>query len=76
MVEVLAHRGASRAARENTIEAFRLAAELGSDAVELDVHATNLDDATALEPDLEPPDPALEREREIIPPGRGGRRSA
>ena len=35
-----------------------------------------LDDPEALEPDLEPPDPALEREREIIPPGRGGRRSA
>jgi len=34
-----------------------------------------LDDAGRLEPDLEPPDPALEREREIIPPGRGGRRS-
>jgi len=34
-----------------------------------------LDDTQRLEPDLEPPDPALEREREIIPPGRGGRRS-
>jgi len=34
-----------------------------------------LDDAQRLEPDLEPPDPALEREREIIPPARGGRRS-
>jgi glycerophosphoryl diester phosphodiesterase len=40
MVEVLAHRGASRAARENTIEAFRLARALGSDAVELDVRRT------------------------------------
>jgi glycerophosphoryl diester phosphodiesterase len=40
VVEVLAHRGASRAARENTIEAFRLAAALGSDAVELDVRRT------------------------------------
>jgi glycerophosphoryl diester phosphodiesterase len=40
MVEVLAHRGASRAARENTIEAFRLAQALGSDAVELDVRRT------------------------------------
>ena len=37
MAEVLAHRGASRAARENTVEAFRLARALGSDAVELDV---------------------------------------
>jgi glycerophosphoryl diester phosphodiesterase len=40
MVEVLAHRGASKAARENTIEAFHLAATLGSDAVELDVRRT------------------------------------
>jgi glycerophosphoryl diester phosphodiesterase len=40
MVEVLAHRGASRARLENTIEAFALAAALGSDAVELDVRRT------------------------------------
>ena len=40
MVEVLAHRGASRAASENTIEAFRLAAAMGSDAVEFDVRRT------------------------------------
>ena len=40
MVEVIAHRGASRAARENTIDAFHLAAALGSDAVELDVRRT------------------------------------
>ncbi|HET7011335.1 MAG TPA: glycerophosphodiester phosphodiesterase family protein [Anaerolineales bacterium] len=33
---VIAHRGASSRAPENTIEAFRLAAELGADAVELD----------------------------------------
>lgn len=37
---VIAHRGASRAARENTLEAFRLALELGADAVELDVRRT------------------------------------
>ncbi|MEQ1874517.1 MAG: glycerophosphodiester phosphodiesterase [Ilumatobacteraceae bacterium] len=37
---VIAHRGASRAARENTVEAFRLAGELGADAVELDVRRT------------------------------------
>ena len=41
MTEVLAHRGASNARRENTIEAFRMAAELGSDAVELDVRRTS-----------------------------------
>jgi len=34
-----------------------------------------LDDAAALEPALEPPDPATEREREITPPDRGGRRN-
>lgn len=34
---VIAHRGASRAARENTVEAFRLARRMGADLVELDV---------------------------------------
>lgn len=34
---VLAHRGARRRAPENTIEAFRVARELGADGVELDV---------------------------------------
>jgi hypothetical protein len=34
-----------------------------------------VDDAEALEPDLEPPDPAIQRERELIPPDRGGRRN-
>lgn len=33
----MAHRGASAAAPENTVEAFRLAKELGADWVELDV---------------------------------------
>lgn len=40
MVEVLAHRGASRAERENTVESFRAAAAMGSDGVELDVRRT------------------------------------
>ena len=35
---VLAHRGASRVAPENTIEAFAKARDLGADGVELDVH--------------------------------------
>lgn len=35
---VIAHRGASRAAPENTIEAFHQARALGADWVELDVH--------------------------------------
>jgi glycerophosphoryl diester phosphodiesterase len=34
---VIAHRGASRAAAENTPEAFRLALQLGADGVEFDV---------------------------------------
>ncbi len=37
---IVAHRGASARARENSIEAFRLAVALGADGVELDVHAT------------------------------------
>ena len=37
---VIAHRGASRAAPENTVEAFLTAARMGADAVELDVRRT------------------------------------
>jgi glycerophosphoryl diester phosphodiesterase len=37
---VIAHRGASAREAENSLAAFRLAATLGADAVELDVHAT------------------------------------
>jgi glycerophosphoryl diester phosphodiesterase len=37
---IIAHRGASGHATENSLEAFRKAAELGADGVELDVHAT------------------------------------
>lgn len=40
MVRVIAHRGASAAAPENTVEAFHLAAALGADWVELDVRRT------------------------------------
>jgi len=40
MVRVIAHRGASAAAPENTVEAFRLALELGADWVELDARRT------------------------------------
>jgi glycerophosphoryl diester phosphodiesterase len=38
---VIAHRGASGVARENSLAAFRKAVELGSDGVELDIHATS-----------------------------------
>lgn len=37
---IVAHRGASGHAHENTLPAFRLAVELGADGAELDVHAT------------------------------------
>lgn len=37
---IVAHRGASLQARDNTIEAFLLAAQMGADAVELDVRRT------------------------------------
>jgi glycerophosphoryl diester phosphodiesterase len=38
VISVFAHRGASRAEPENTVAAFRRAAEMGADGVELDVH--------------------------------------
>lgn len=37
---VIAHRGASGFATENSLAAFRAARDLGADAVELDIHAT------------------------------------
>ncbi len=40
MTIIVAHRGASAQAPENTMEAFRLGVEAGADAVELDVHLT------------------------------------
>ena len=40
-VQVMAHRGASKAERENTVAAFRRAAEMGADAVELDVRRSS-----------------------------------
>src|SRR5262245_27082175 len=52
---VIAHRGASRAAPENTLEAFRLARSLGADAVELDVRRTR-DGALAVHHDARLPD--------------------
>jgi len=39
-VRVIAHRGASAAERENTLEAFRAAVRLNADGVELDVRRT------------------------------------
>lgn len=38
---ILAHRGASGYAPENTMEAFKMAVEMGADGIELDVHLTS-----------------------------------
>jgi glycerophosphoryl diester phosphodiesterase len=40
-VQVMAHRGASKAEPENTLAAFRRAGDMGSNAVELDVRRTS-----------------------------------
>jgi glycerophosphoryl diester phosphodiesterase len=40
MTLVVAHRGAAAVAPENTMEAYRIAVEMGADAIELDVHLT------------------------------------
>ena len=45
---VLAHRGASRSAPENTLEAFELAVRQGADGVELDVRLTADDRAVVI----------------------------
>ncbi|HRE02257.1 MAG TPA: glycerophosphodiester phosphodiesterase, partial [Ilumatobacteraceae bacterium] len=54
-VHVLAHRGASAAEPENTIAAFRRAAEMGADAVELDVRRT-VDEVLVVHHDAHLPD--------------------
>ncbi len=51
---VLAHRGASGHAHENSLAAFRKAVELGADGVELDIHAT-IDGALLVHHDVEVP---------------------
>ncbi|MEX0626245.1 MAG: glycerophosphodiester phosphodiesterase family protein [Chloroflexota bacterium] len=40
MTLIVAHRGASAVAPENTMEAYRRAVDMGADAIELDVHLT------------------------------------
>ena len=40
MTQIFAHRGASGYAPENTLEAFNMAAQMGAEGVELDVHLT------------------------------------
>lgn len=51
MTIVAAHRGAGAYAPENTMEAFRLAVEMGTDAVELDVHVTQDGDLAVIHDD-------------------------
>src|SRR4051812_46337033 len=69
MVRVIAHRGASAAAPENTIEAFRLARELGADWVELDARRT-ADGQVIVHHDAELPDGRVivEVQRVDLPP--------
>ena len=53
--QIWGHRGASAVQRENTLDAFRAAAELGADGVELDVRRT-ADGALAVHHDATLPD--------------------
>jgi glycerophosphoryl diester phosphodiesterase len=55
VTQVIGHRGASRAERENTLAAFHAAAALGADGVELDVRRT-ADGALAVHHDAHLPD--------------------
>ena len=50
-VSVVAHRGLSRSAPENTMAAFRLAAEAGCDLIEFDVHLTKDDQLVVIHDD-------------------------
>jgi len=60
--ELIAHRGASRERRENTLPAFARALELGADGIELDAHVTR-DGVVVVHHDAVPrretPSPAL-----------------
>ena len=40
MIKIIAHRGASGLAPENTLGAFKIAIELGADMIELDIRPT------------------------------------
>jgi glycerophosphoryl diester phosphodiesterase len=57
---IIAHRGASREATENTLTAFARALELGADGIELDVHRT-ADDVVVVHHDPVPKPAAAER---------------
>ena len=53
--KLIAHRGASHAAPENTLAAFAAAMDAGADGVELDVRATRTGEVVVFH------DPTLER---------------
>ncbi len=55
-VQVMAHRGASRAEQENTLAAFRRAGEMGAHAVELDVRRRSDGVLVEIKNDPEEPD--------------------
>lgn len=69
MISVIAHRGASVACPENTVEAFREARRLGADAVELDARLTS-DDQLAVHHDAALADGRLicRTRRDELPP--------
>lgn len=70
-VRVLAHRGASGVALENSIAAFLKARELGADGVELDIHATRDGELVVHhDPDL----PSLGPIRDLAAAGLAGAR--
>ncbi|MBI5624420.1 MAG: glycerophosphodiester phosphodiesterase [Elusimicrobia bacterium] len=67
-MRLIAHRGASGHAPENTMAAFRLALEMGASAIELDVHQTR-DGELAVMHDWD-----LKRTGRNLPKGHPGRR--
>jgi glycerophosphoryl diester phosphodiesterase len=71
---VLAHRGANRLARENTVDAFVRARELGADGVELDVRRT-ADGVLVVHHDaaVEPVGLLVDQRSRNPPPARGYR---
>ena len=51
LTQILGHRGASAEAPENTLAAFELAARMGADGVELDVHLTSDNEVVVIHDD-------------------------
>lgn len=64
MVKVVAHRGASATHHENTLEAFRAAAEQGADGIELDVRLS-ADGVLVVHHDAHLPDGTLLRSLDV-----------